>query len=86
MMLNLMTPFYGRKHFLRPRRRICFRTLARRYQLAELFGLTGAIALLWLGTHLDNRASTVPVLEVPSVESASADLIIGVPVGRHRSL
>lgn len=86
MMLNLMTPFYGRKRFLRPRRPICLRTLARRYQLAELFGLTGAIALIWLGTHLDNRLSTVPAPEVTNVESASVDLIIGVPVGQHRSL
>lgn len=86
MMHNLMTPFYGRKRFLRRRRPICFRTVARRYQLAELFGLTGAIALIWIGTQLDNRLSTVPVPEVPSVESASVDLIIGVPVGQHRAL
>ncbi|BAQ15663.1 hypothetical protein GL4_0193 [Methyloceanibacter caenitepidi] len=86
MMLNLMTPFYGRKRFLRRQRPICFRTLARRHQLVELFGLTGAIALIWLGMQLDNRLSTVPVPEVTTVESASADLIIGVPVGRHRAL
>lgn len=86
MMHNLMTPFYGRKRFLRRRRPICFRTLARRHQLVELFGLTGAIALIWLGMQLDNRLSTVPAPEATSVESASADLIIGVPVGQHRSL
>lgn len=86
MMHNPMTPFYGRKRFLRRRRPVCFRTLARRYQLMELFGLTGAIALIWLGAQIDNRLSIVPVPEEVSVESASADLITGVPVGKHRSL
>jgi hypothetical protein len=86
MMFNLMTPFYGRKRFLRRQRPICFRTLARRYQLAELFGLTGAIALIWLGAQLDNRLSTPPAPAATNVESASVDLIIGVPVGKHRAL
>ena len=86
MMYNLMAPFYGRKRFLRRRRPICFRTLARRYQLVELFGLTGAIALIWLGAQLGNHWSTVPVPKATNVESASADLIIGVPVGKHPAL
>jgi hypothetical protein len=86
MMYNLMAPFYGRKRFLRRQRPICFRTLARRYQLVELFGLTGAIALIWLGAQLGNRWSTVPAPKAISAESASADFIIGVPVGKHPAL
>jgi len=85
-MYELMTPFYGRKRFLRPRRPICLRAVIRRYQLAELFGFTGAIMLIWLGVQLDNRLTSVPVPEPMGVESASADLIIGVPVGKHRPL
>ena len=85
-MFSLMTPYYGRKRFLRPRRPVCLRTVIRRYQLAELFGLTGAIVLVWLGVHLDNRSLSAPAPEPIGVESASVDLIIGVPVGRRRPL
>ncbi|MDJ0513343.1 MAG: hypothetical protein QNJ62_07855 [Methyloceanibacter sp.] len=81
-----MTPFYGRKRFLMRQRPICLRTLARRYQIMELVGLTAAIALIWIGVQLDNQLSTAPVQDAASVESASADLIKGVPVGKHRSL
>ena len=85
-MYEFMTPFYGRKRFLRPRRPARLRTVIRRYQLAELFGLTGAIVAIWLGVQIDNRLSAVPAPEPMGVESASADLIIGVPVGQHRPL
>jgi len=85
-MLNLLTPFYGRKRFLMRQRPICLRALAQRYQLMELAGLTAAIALIWIGVLLDNRWSAAPVVDSASVESASADLIKGVPVGKHRPL
>ena len=86
MMHNLTTPFYGHKRFLSRQRPICFRTLVRRYQLMELFALTGAIALIWLGAQLDNHLSAASAPEAMSVEAASADLIVGVPVGKHPSL
>ena len=85
-MFSLMTPYYGRKRFLRPRRPVCLRTVIRRYQLAELFGLTGAIVLVWIVVQLDNRSLSAPSPEPMGVESASVDLIIGVPVGRRRPL
>jgi hypothetical protein len=79
---NLMTPFYGRKRFLRQQRPICFRTLARRYQLVELFGIMGAIVLIWLGAQLDNHLATGSIPE--AIEPTNGDLIVGVPVGAHR--
>ena len=85
-MFSLMTPYYGRKRFLRPRRSVCLRTVIRRYQLAELFGLSGAIVLVWIVVQLDNRSLSAPAPEPMGVESASVDLIIGVPVGRRRPL
>ena len=85
-MYELMTPYYRRKRFLRPRRAVCLRTVIRRYQLAELFGLTGAIVLVWIGLHLDNRSLSAPAPEPIGVESASVDLIIGVPAGKRRPL
>lgn len=85
-MLNLMTPFWGRKQFLMRQRPICLRSLVRRYQLMELVGLTAAIALIWFGVHLDNQFSSAPARDAVGAESASADLITGVPVGKHRSL
>jgi hypothetical protein len=86
MMYNLMTPFYERKKFLKKQRPICLKTVMRRYQLMELFGLTGAIVLIWLGAMLDNRLSATPKPEATSVGSTSADLTIGVPVGKGRTL
>lgn len=83
-MYELMTPYYERKRFLRPRRPVCLRTVIWRYQLAELFGLTGVIVLVWIGVHLNNRS--VPTPEPMGIESASVDLIIGVPVGKRRPL
>lgn len=85
-MYNFMTPYYARRRFLRGPRRISLWSIVRRYQLAELFGFTGVIMLVWLGTQLDNQRSTVPMPVPMGVESASADLIIGVPVGKHRPL
>ncbi|HML93324.1 hypothetical protein [Methyloceanibacter sp.] len=58
----------------------------RRYQLVELFGFSGVIALIWLGAHFNNRWTTVPAPEALGVESAQADLVVGVPVGKHRPL
>jgi len=86
MMHSLMTPFYGRKRFLRRQRPICVRSVIQRYQLAELVGLTGVIALVWLGVQLDNLLSTAPSSVVLSVDTVSTDLITGVPVGKHRAL
>jgi len=48
--------------------------------------LTGAIVLVWIVVQLDNRSSSAPEPEPMGVESASVDLIIGVPVGRRRPL
>ena len=84
MMYNLMTPYYRRKRFLRRKRQFSIWNLMRRYQLVELVGLTGAIAVVWLGVHLDNQHVHVQTPEPDGIESASADLITGVPVGRHR--
>jgi hypothetical protein len=45
--------------------------------------MTGVIALVWLGAQWDNqRTQWTP--EPAGVESASADLIIGVPVGSRQ--
>jgi hypothetical protein len=41
---------------------------------------TGAIALVWLGAHLNNQSSTWSQPQLAGVESASADLIEGVPI------
>lgn len=84
-MVYLITPRYQRKSFFRPRRRVsvfgtAWRT-ARRYQLFELLVLTGAIALVWLGAQIDNKSGSWSVPQPAGVESASADLINGVPVG-----
>jgi hypothetical protein len=85
-MVHLITPHYQRKRFFRPKRRgKAWRTI-RRYQLLELFAFTGAIALVWLGAQLDNRSSAWNQPPQPAgVESASADLIIGVPIGARQA-
>jgi len=83
-MLNLLTPFYQRKRFLTRRRPIRVWTFMRRHQLVELFGFTGVIALIWLGAHFDNRWSNNPPQQPLGIESAQADLVVGVPVGKHR--
>lgn len=85
-MLNPLTPFYQRKSFLRRQRPNCVWELMRRHQLVELFGFSGIIALIWIGAHFDNRWTTVPSPEALGVESAQADLTVGVPVGKHRPL
>jgi hypothetical protein len=83
-MVHLIAPHYQRKSFFRPRRpRKAWRgtwCFIRRYQLLELLVLTGGIALVWLGAQTDNR-STASNAQPAGVESASADLTIGVPVG-----
>lgn len=54
------------------------------YQLPELVLLTGGIAAVWFGGYWDNRQSPWTLPESPGVESASTDLILGVPLtGRH---
>ncbi|MGH6865432.1 MAG: hypothetical protein ACREDO_04500 [Methyloceanibacter sp.] len=56
-MVQLITPRFRRRRFFKVKRRGRVWNFVRRYQLVELFGLTGAIALVWLGAHLDNRAN-----------------------------
>lgn len=85
-MVHLITPHYQRKSFFRPRRRRNVWAAVRRYQLLELLAFTGAIALVWLGAHLDNARQPWNAPELSGVESASVDLVIGVPVGTHRPL
>lgn len=92
-MVHLITPHYQRRRFFRPRRRVSFGTawrVVRRYQLLELVLLTGGIAAVWLGAYWDNRQGPWNLPESPGVESASTDLIVGVPLtGRqdhHRPL
>lgn len=85
-MVHLLTPHYQRKRFFRPRRTGKVWRMVRRYQLIELFAFTGAIALVWLGAHLDNQSNSWVKPEPIGLESASADLSVGVPVGQHRPL
>jgi len=87
-MVHLITPHYQRKSFFRPRRsrkdwRGTWRVV-RRYQLLELFVLTGGIALVWFATQIDTRPGSWNALQPAGVESASADLITGVPVGSRQ--
>jgi hypothetical protein len=85
-MVHLITPHYQRKSFLRPRQPRNVWGVVRRYQLLELIAFTVAIVLVWLGAHLDNERNTWPGPEPAGVESASVDLIIGVPIGTGRPL
>ncbi len=85
-MVHLITPHYQRKRFFRPRRPGTLWGGVRRYQLLELLAFSGAIALVWLGAHLDNQRSPWAPPEPAGVESASADLSVGVPVGQRRPL
>ena len=85
-LVHLITPDYQRKRFFRPRRSGKVWGAVRRYQLLELLAFSGAIALVWLGAHLDNQRSPWAPPEPAGVESASADLIDGVPVGQRRPL
>ena len=84
-MVHLIAPHYQRKSFFRSRRpgrawRGTWRVI-RRYQLLELLVLTVAIALVWLGAQIDNQSSEWTTPQPAGVESASADLTIGVSVG-----
>jgi len=54
--------------------------------LLELLAFTGAIALVWLGAHLDNGRKPWTAPEPAGVESASADLIIEMPARQRRPL
>ncbi len=83
-MVYLITPHYQRRSFFRPRRPRNVWRAVRRYQLLELLAFTGAIVLVWLGAHLDNERNTWAAPEPAGVESASVDLIIGVPIGTGR--
>ena len=51
----------------------------RRYQLLELAALTGAIALVWLGAHIDNQSNPWNTFEPAGIESASVDVIVVAP-------
>jgi hypothetical protein len=80
-MVHLITPHYQRKSFFRPRRpRNVWRTV-RRYQLLELLAFTGAIALVWLGAHLDNQRSPWVEFTPLGVESARVQSDQGVRGG-----
>lgn len=85
-MAHLITPHYQRKRFFRPRRPRNVWGVVRRYQLLELLAFTGAIVLVWLGAHLDNERNSWTETQPAGVESASVDLIIGVPLGTGRPL
>lgn len=85
-MAHLITPHYQRKRFFRPRRPRNVWGVVRRYQLLELIAFTGAIVLVWLGAHLDNERKSWTEPQPAGVESASVDLIIGVPLGTGRPL
>jgi hypothetical protein len=82
-MVHLISPHYQRRRFFRPHRRgtvggAIWRTV-RRYQILELLVLTGGIAFVWIGAQIDNQSDSWK--EPAAVESPSADLITGVPVG-----
>jgi len=84
-MVHLVTPHYQRRRFFRPRRpgrtlRSTWRVV-RRYQLLELFVMTAGIALVWFGAQIDNQSSSWNAPQPAGIESASADLTVGVPVG-----
>lgn len=85
-MLDLITPFYRRKRFLQRPRHSSAGDLMRRHQLVELLSLSGLIILVWLGAHLDNQRVQKPAQQPMGIESASADLTVGIPVGKHRPL
>ena len=79
-MVNLITPYYQRKRFFRPRRPVRIWPTVRRYQLLELFAFSSVIALVWLGAHVDNqRDPWAP--EPAGVQSASVELAIEFPAG-----
>lgn len=84
-MVHLITPYYRRKRFFRPKRRGNAWRFIRRYQLIELFALVGVIAAVWLGAEVDNQSSAWNAHAPAGAESASVDLIIGVPVGSRQS-
>ena len=79
LMVHLITPHYQRKRFFRPRRPGKVWRAVRRYQLLELVVLTGVIAGVWLGAHLDNQSNPWNAPQPAGVESASVNLIVGVP-------
>jgi len=85
-MIHLITPHYQRKSFFRPRRPRNVWGAVRRYQLLELLTFTGAIALVWLGAHLDNERKPWMAQQPAGVESASVDLTIDLPAGTRRPL
>lgn len=78
-MVHLITPHYQRRRFFRPRRPLNIWGAVRRYQLVELLALTGAIALVWFGAHVDNQRNPWAVQEPTGIESASVELIIVPP-------
>ena len=80
-MVHLITPHYQRKRFFRPRRSGKAWRAVRRYQLLELAALTGAIALVWLGAHLDNQSSPWRQISPSDMESAQVQTIDGVRGG-----
>jgi hypothetical protein len=80
-MIHLITPHYQRRRFFRPRRPRKVWQAVRRYQLLELIALTGLIALVWLGAHLDNQRSPWVQIAPLGVESARAQSDQGVRGG-----
>jgi hypothetical protein len=64
----MIRPHFQRRRFFRSRRRGKVWSVVRRYQLLELFVLTGGIALVWLGSYLVNLSR--PSNQIPAIESA----------------
>ena len=86
-MVHLITPPYQRRRFFRPRRRDGARQAwraVRRYQLLELLALTGGIAAVWLGAQWDNQSDPWNMPQPAGIESASTDLVVGVPLSFPR--
>lgn len=80
-MVHLLTPYYQRKRFFRPRRPGKVWRAVRRLQLLELAALTGAIALVWLGAHLDNQSGSWSQMMSNEMESAQVEMVDGVRGG-----
>lgn len=74
-MVHLITPHYQRKSFFRPRRTGKVWQAVRRYQLLELAAMTGAIALVWAGAHLDNQWGSWSQMLSGEMESAQVQII-----------
>ena len=80
-MIHLITPRYQRKSFFRSRRTWNVWGAVRRSQILEVAALTGAIALVWLGAHLDNQSGSWAEVLSSKMESAQVQVIDRVSCG-----